>query len=146
MGKLRIVRAEEVPWMTGGDDSDQETDDDGLLEASEETMSAARFLHPGNDNELQVFEVRLRPDAEAAPHAHVNDEVILVTEGSITLGARAITPGWSVYIPAETLYGFKAGSEGARFLNFRATKDLSFITKEKFVGSRTLRTHDNSSS
>ena len=53
-----------------------------------------------------------------------------------TTGRRVCGGGSSFFIPGNTLYGFRAGSAGCRYLNFRARADTTFFTKEDFVGSR----------
>lgn len=53
-------------------------------------------------------------------HSHEEDEVIFVTDGQIRLGARLYGPGTALAIAADTLYGFTAGPDGMRFVNFRA--------------------------
>ena len=54
-------------------------------------------------------------------HGHTEDEIIYVTHGSIGLGRRSYGPGTALAIAAQTFYGFNAGPEGLRFINFRAT-------------------------
>jgi hypothetical protein len=44
--------------------------------------------------------------------------------------------GSSAMFPGKTLYGFSAGPEGLRFLNFRARRDATFHTKEQFMAQR----------
>jgi hypothetical protein len=49
-----------------------------------------------------------------------------VVEGTLHWGERVLEAGGSMFIPADTLYSFTAGAEGARLLNFRARADHSF--------------------
>ena len=61
------------------------------------------------------------PEEEARGiHSHSEDEIIFVTDGQIRLGGRLCGPGTALAIAANTLYGFTAGPEGLRFVNFRA--------------------------
>jgi hypothetical protein len=83
-----------------------------------------------------MFEVRIPPDTVVEPHAHRSDEIIYVLSGELRLGARVVAPGDSVYIGGMTLYGFRTGHEGVRFLDFRATKDASVIWKDEYLASR----------
>jgi quercetin dioxygenase-like cupin family protein len=133
MSSIRIVEAGGRPWVTVRDVASDELKANmsaGELDAS------SRVHHPGGVDELQLFEVALGPNAEIDAHAHVEDEIIVVVEGEMRLGARSLGPGSSVYIEGETLYGFRAGPAGLRFLNFRARQDTSFVPKRAFVERR----------
>jgi hypothetical protein len=100
---------------------------------------AGSFRHPGSETELSLHEGRTPPFYEVLPHAHLVDEIIYVTSGEMRLGARVLGPGSSVYIPANTLYGFSAGPDGLTFLNFRAVADRSHIMKEDFMAERAAK-------
>jgi hypothetical protein len=45
------------------------------------------------------------------------------------IGSRSYPTGSAVFIPGNTLYSFRAGPEGLRFLNFRARADFTYIAK-----------------
>ncbi|MEO8697262.1 MAG: hypothetical protein ABI658_27405, partial [Acidimicrobiales bacterium] len=51
------------------------------------------------------------------------------------LGARVLGAGSSAMIPGKTLYGFSAGADGLRYLNFRGKRDATFQTKEQVHGA-----------
>lgn len=91
-----------------------------------------RAHHSAPDG-LQLFELRLAPDARGESHAHVEDEIIVVVEGELRFGARTLGAGSSVMVPGGTLYAFVAGPEGCTFLNFRPRVDSSYITRAEFV-------------
>ncbi|MDQ1447437.1 MAG: hypothetical protein QOC79_408 [Actinomycetota bacterium] len=93
-------------------------------------------LHHGDPGKLQLFEIQLEPGLEISTHAHADDEIIVVMEGEQHLGRRVCGPGTSLFIPGNTLYGFRAGPEGCRYLNFRARADSTFFTKEDIVDAR----------
>lgn len=76
-------------------------------------------------------------------HAHEADEIIMVVAGEVNLGARTLQTGMSVMIPGWTLYGLKSGPNGARFINFRAFKDRTFMSKEQFMERRAQRGKDS---
>jgi len=69
-------------------------------------------------------------------HAHTEDEIIAVVEGELRLGSQVCGAGSSIFVPAKTLYGFKVGPQGVRFLNFRPRQDQTYWTKEAFVAAR----------
>jgi hypothetical protein len=105
-----------------------------IPERSDEVRS--RVYHPGSETELQMLEVNLPPDFEVDSHAHCEAEIIYVTKGELHFGNRVVSVGGSVFIDADTLYGFRSGSMQTQFINFRARADVSYLTKEQFVARR----------
>lgn len=100
-------------------------------------LTSERFDYfPEPSVEMQLFTVRLRPDVEIRPHAHSEDEAIYVTEGSLALGARTVGVAGAVFIPARTLYGFRAGPDGCVFLNFRPAARADYISREELLEQR----------
>ena len=95
-----------------------------------------RILHTGADESLQLFEVSFAPDQDVSLHAHAEDEIIYILAGEITIGRKRLGPGASVFVAGNTLYGFRTGAAGARFINFRARANTSFITAEEFREQR----------
>jgi hypothetical protein len=105
------------------------------LTAAEVSDTAVR-LHHGLPGRLQLFEIQIEPGLEITPHAHADDEIVVVVAGELRFGRRVCGPGSSVFIPGNTLYGFRAGPEGCRYLNFRAQADSTYFTKEDIVAAR----------
>jgi mannose-6-phosphate isomerase-like protein (cupin superfamily) len=97
---------------------------------------SSRQYHPGSETELQMFEVNLPPDFEVDSHAHLEAEIIYITKGELHFGNRVVSAGGSVFIDANTLYGFRSGSMPTQFINFRARADLSYLTKAEFLARR----------
>jgi quercetin dioxygenase-like cupin family protein len=97
-----------------------------------------RMYFPGGPDDLQLFEAAVEPNCGPESHAHHVDEIIYVLQGEMHFGRRVLHPGSSVHIPAYTLYSFRAGANGLRFLNFRARANGIFITKDELraVASR----------
>lgn len=84
-------------------------------------------FHEGSDaTTMQLMEMRLNPHTLIAPHAHDDDEIFFVAEGSLRWEDKTLAAGGSLYIPAGTTYSFRTGAEPARLLNFRARADHSF--------------------
>src|SRR4051794_3026078 len=136
MTKVRIVPAGTVPLRIPKT-VPPEGDGDFVAVADDyDGPNALRFLHPGSDDDLQLFQVRMAPNAAIPSHAHAADEIIYVLAGALQLGNRTLGPGSSVYIPGETLYGFAAGPDGLEFLNFRAAKDLTYFEAAEVVERR----------
>jgi len=101
-----------------------------------EVADTAVRLHHGLPGKLQLFEINLEPGLEISTHAHADDEIVVVTAGELHFGRRVCGPGSSFFIPGNTLYGFRAGPEGCRYLNFRAQADSTYFTKEDIVDAR----------
>jgi quercetin dioxygenase-like cupin family protein len=91
-----------------------------------ELASHIAFHEPGDAAAPQLIELRLEPEALLVPHSHDTSEIIYVVEGELRWGDRTLGAGGSIFIPARAVYGFRAGSAGARLLNFRPTADHSF--------------------
>jgi quercetin dioxygenase-like cupin family protein len=87
------------------------------------------------DGGLQLFEVRCSPNLAIDSHSHAEDEIIYVLEGEISLGRQVCPAGSSVFIAGNTLYGFKAGPQGCRFLNFRPRADRTYTPRSEYVQS-----------
>jgi len=121
MGKVRFCKAEEVPLVHGKD-----------------RTTSGRVFHPGADGELQLFEVNLLPGTPTESHAHKEAEIIYVIEGSLEFGAQVLRAGDSVQIDGMTLYAFKSGPEGVRFINFRPRRDRTFYTRDELAVYNTL--------
>jgi quercetin dioxygenase-like cupin family protein len=101
-----------------------------------ELDTTTRFYHPDDSEGLQLFEVAVPPGFAARAHSHDADEIIFVLEGELHLGQRALKAGDSVFIPGATLYSFRAGPDGLRFLNFRATVDATYYSKDEHMARR----------
>ncbi len=103
-------------------------------------------LFAGSDTEPELVEVRLPPGLLVEPHAHSRDEVIAILEGSIRLGRRELGPGSAVSVTADTLYTFRVGPEGVRFLNFRTAGGADYQTKDEVARRRAARVASSSTS
>jgi quercetin dioxygenase-like cupin family protein len=123
MAKLQIFQAHDEAWKS----------------YDEHTPLHFKIHHPGSEEDLQLFEIKLAPGESIEVHAHDESEIIYILEGGLKLGAREVGSGSSVAIPGRTLYGFTAGADGVRFLNFRARQDTTFYTKDEFMASRSPR-------
>jgi quercetin dioxygenase-like cupin family protein len=69
--------------------------------------------------ELSLFEVARERARQGGPHSHSADEIILVVEGIMRLGAHELGPGDSLCIPGGVRYAEASGSGGCVFLNYR---------------------------
>src|SRR5215471_17388474 len=130
MGKVVVRHSAELPQSRA---SDRMTEEQLARYGDGEARSLRRNFFPSEDESLQLFEITLDPDADVQPHAHTASEIIYVTQGEIQLGSQVAGPGTAIFIDAETLYGFRAGPEGATFLNFRPVASTGYIFKDELV-------------
>lgn len=125
MAKIRIRHSDDCPLITSRQFLEEKgmpaeeiaKYDDDVLE------TRMRIIHEGSDVDPQLFETQVPPDAVAAVHCHEEDEIMYVLDGEMLLGSnRKLCRGDSMFIAANTMYGFTAGADGVSFLNFRPRK------------------------
>jgi quercetin dioxygenase-like cupin family protein len=129
---IKIVDPADVPWLA----PKEGTKRDLVPVDRTQVPSSVQYPHMGTDDRLHLQEVAFGPNVETEVHAHKTDEIIYVTGGEMHLGAHVLRPGHSVYIPADTLYGFHAGPDGLTFLNFRACRDDRHLSKAEFMAEK----------
>jgi quercetin dioxygenase-like cupin family protein len=134
MASITIRSPEDTPAVVTGDVMPPGPHRDKFDEA--ELRNTVRLYHRGGPDTIQMFEVEVQPNDGPRPHAHAEDEIIFVLSGELHFGARVLTAGSSVHIPGLTLYSFRAGPEGARFLNTRPRADATYITKDELMEMR----------
>ena len=136
MGTVRIVETNSIAWQRV---HEAVAPDVAARMSEAERNGDVRILHSGSGGELQLFEANIAPNDEVSLHAHEADEIIYILEGELQIGRKRLGPGASVFIGGQTLYGFKAGPSGVRFLNFRGEANTSFITREEFLANKPVR-------
>lgn len=136
MTQVSIRKVEDLKWELSKDRTEWPVDDaferlDMLMksESHESGDGDLSCIHQWGDKPgyLQVFEVKFPSGYRAAPHAHEQDEVMLILGGEMHVGKDILRPGSSIAIPAYTIYSFASGPEGLHFINFRPTMDISYI-------------------
>lgn len=134
MGKVKIVEADTVPWQAVADAVAPEV---AARMSRAERDADVRIMHASVGG-LQLFEARIAANEEIALHAHAADEVIYILEGELIIGRKRLGPGASVFVAGHTLYGFRSGAQGVRFLNFRGQGNTSFITREELLAMQAM--------
>lgn len=132
MRKVKIVAADTIAWQLV---AAAVAPDVAARMSSAEREADVRILHSNADG-LQLFEARIAPNQEIALHAHAADEIIYILAGELRIGRKRLGPGASVFVAGETLYGFRSGAAGVRFLNFRGRANTSFITHGEYLAAR----------
>ena len=139
MGKVKVVEADTIPWQLVSDAVAPEV---AARMSRAERDADVRIMHASVGG-LHLFEARIAANEEIKLHAHAADEIIYILEGELQIGRKRLGPGASVFVAGHTLYGFRSGAEGVRFLNFRGQGNTSFITREEFVALKTSASHDH---
>lgn len=131
MKAVRIHRPEEIQLTRIGDRAGDLPHPIFLSLAPSELDSSMVFHEFGSDSEPQLAELDFIPHAEAVIHKHDDAEILYVLRGEMHFGNEVLKAGASIYIPGDTFYGFRAGPDGLRLLNFRGRADVSFYPKAK---------------
>jgi quercetin dioxygenase-like cupin family protein len=126
MSRIRVHAADEVQWVRIGDMS-RDPSRSGLTQG--ELESSIRYAEPGTESAPQLMEVNYVPDAVVAPHSHDSAEIVYVVEGELHWGEQVLGPGASLFIGEGAVYGYRAGPQGLRIVNFRPRADFSFHPK-----------------
>lgn len=75
--------------------------------------------------DLALFRVeRDTPGNRGRSHSHSADEILLVVEGGIRLGAHDVPTDHAVFVPAGTRYAVTCGPVKHAFLNYRPTASI----------------------
>jgi quercetin dioxygenase-like cupin family protein len=128
MGTLRVHPAEEIKWTRIRDRAGNPPPKVFACLADSELDSSMTFHEFGSAKELQLAELNYLPGAEAVVHRHDDEGIIYVVSGEMHFGSKVLQAGCSVYIPGHAFYGFSAGPNGLRIVNFRARTDISFYS------------------
>jgi hypothetical protein len=78
------------------------------------------FLEGGVDG-MSLLVMVLEPDCIIVRHVHDIACLYVVLSGEAVLGSRVVGPGGGFFVPAGQPYGYRAGPQGARVLEFRST-------------------------
>jgi len=122
MSRIRFHDTENTPWMEVPEHS-----------------SDIRMHEMGDAQSLQMYEVKMAPDAVTENHAHEQDEIIYVVSGELRMGRRVLRAGDSVFIAGGSVYGFTAGPEGLHLINFRPRNDTSYMTSEDVLAQKRMQ-------
>ena len=129
MGQARVHLAEDIELTKIGDRAGDPPHEIFTYIDQSEKDSSMTFHEFGSATELQLAEIEFIPNARAVVHKHDDDEIMYVVSGEMHFGNKVLKAGSSIYIPGNTYYGFTAGPEGLRVVNFRGRADVSFHPK-----------------
>lgn len=80
--------------------------------------------------ELWLHQTVFGPEHTVGRHYHTEDELIVVTSGSMMLGRRELPVGSALAIDREVPYAFRSGPAGLSFINFRPARPYA-VTEER---------------
>ena len=133
MSRVRIHDSNDGPWQTLG----ELTPAPLHKHFTALELATQVFMHEeGDEQTLQLTEVRYPPHTSINPHAHEHDEIFFVVDGELHAGGRVLGRGGSLFVAADTIYSLKAGEAGAHVVVFRAVRDMSYIPQEQWAGRR----------
>ena len=140
MAKVRIHDSADIKWKVI-----EEAFPPEMLGKLQPALVKSRISthEPGTANEPQLGEADYLPGACVDVHSHGDDEIIYVVSGSMMLGNRELPMGSSIFIAANTLYGFSAGSEGVRIAIFRTRGGGGSLSKEEHLARRSAMAASN---
>ena len=101
----------------------------GGLHANGECPGCTVWLHENTMAPVSGDAEALRAMAERGVHSHSEDEIIVVTDGAMRLGARLFGPGTAIAIARDTFYSFTPGPEGLAIVNYRPAAPHAFRMK-----------------
>jgi quercetin dioxygenase-like cupin family protein len=133
MAKVRVHDSKDIKWFKIRDSFRA----DLLTGVDEPTLDSHVTVHEHGDEKLpHMSEADYQPFADIAVHSHSADEVIYVVSGSMIVGNRELKAGSSMFVAAETLYGFKAGAEGLRMVVFRPIGKDHSLSKDEYMARK----------
>jgi quercetin dioxygenase-like cupin family protein len=108
MTGLIITADADTPWR-------QPTDWPGKAAPGDPSLKYKSLMdrRPGLPN---VQRVAYEPNHFEPPHSHDEDEVIYIMGGDMSLGARTVAAGDTIYVALDTRYSFRAGPAGCEFV------------------------------
>ena len=133
MSKVRVHPTDDIEWVTLRSLYPAHL---AIKHSDAELDSTMSYHEAGTDGSLHLTEYKYLANANFDLHAHDLAEIIYVLEGSMIFGNRELGPGSSVYIGADTLYGFAAGDQGLRILIFMGDGRAKFFSKDDYLRLR----------
>ncbi|XVQ14096.1 cupin domain-containing protein [Spirillospora sp. CA-255316] len=81
--------------------------------------------------QLSVFHETAKPGERVKPHRHGTHQLNYVLRGELVFGRRRVGPGMGFFTP-DLLYSWRAGDEGAEWLEIHAGRPGIFVEQRDF--------------
>lgn len=88
------------------------------------------FRHGGEDG-FSLVRVWFKPNYHLPRHSHDDDCLYFVLSGQVLMGAQVLEAGDGFYVPKDSVYGYRAGPEGAEVLEFRHSTSFNIRLAER---------------
>ena len=106
-------------------------DTTGTIFVSDGVSYNTQYYVDGTCPTCRAAMLRIESDGpvDVAPHTHSTDEIIHLLSGEIHLGARVVSAGMSLAVPADMRYAFKSRGP-IEFINYRP--DVSYYADDVY--------------
>ena len=140
MKKIEFFHAKDLPFRKVADFAPA-----GFLNALSEAerQTEVKTHFSGSADQPFLMEIKDVPNMQATHHAHEKNEIFFVLEGELHFGQHICVAGDSISILANTLYTFRTGPAGCRYLKFTGEADNSFIMKDRYQAMNSGKAADN---
>ena len=116
-GCVHVVNKKQAQRYTYDDPEGETKHTEGVVFANASCPSCGVWFHES------VFP----GGVTVARHSHTEDEIIYVLDGCLKLGRQDLTAGGALAVDANTMYTFKTGADGLRFVNFRPSEPYTVL-------------------
>ena len=122
----------EAAMSTGRSHVAGEPIEDFFSEAVMENFVSTVPFQQNGPNGFSLVTLDFPPGAMLPRHSHSADCLYYIISGGIVMGKRELGPGDGFFVPAEQPYGYGAGSQGVKLLEFRHSSafDTKFHEKD----------------
>ena len=118
---------QEAAMSTGRSHVAGEPIDDFFSQVMVETFASSVPFRQKGPNGFSLVCLDFPPGAMLPRHSHSADCLYYIVSGGICMGKRELGPGDGFFAPSDQPYGYRAGSEGVKLLEFRHS--TAFDTK-----------------
>lgn len=113
---------------------------DDLRDIAPQQLSPGLIGRSLHGAEATLSAIELEPDTELAEHSHVNEQMGILTGGSMTfrIGGeeRELRPGGTWVIPAHVPHSVRSGPEGATLVEVFVPRRDDWDDRERLAPSR----------
>jgi quercetin dioxygenase-like cupin family protein len=78
MAAIRLAHAGDLVWLDSGDEPEADSREAIAKLTEKERNPSYAMHHPGSEQDLQLFEVKIPPGGGTEVHAHGESEIIYV--------------------------------------------------------------------
>jgi hypothetical protein len=134
--RLTIFRSEDGPELDATDMMTPPEIEQAILDEFDLSQLAAGskvkvlFRQAGEEGHSLVY-AWFGPNYQLPRHSHSADCLYYVISGEAVLGSQVVKAGSGFFVPADQLYGYRAGPEGVEVLEFRKATSFDMQIADK---------------